>query len=57
MLFTASLRENVCFGRPPEAARLALAVDMAGMTAEVAAFPAGLDHEIGLRGKGRATSG
>jgi ABC-type multidrug transport system fused ATPase/permease subunit len=52
VLFTASLRENVCFGRLPEASRLALAVDMAGMTAEVAAFPTGLDHEIGLRGKG-----
>lgn len=52
VLFTASLRENVVFGRPLDAERLAWAIDLAGMTAEVAALPKGLDHEVGLRGKG-----
>jgi ABC-type multidrug transport system fused ATPase/permease subunit len=52
VLFTASLRENVVFGRPLDPERLAWAIDLAGMTAEVAALPKGLDHEVGLRGKG-----
>lgn len=52
MLFTASLRENIAFGLPEDEARLAWAIDTAGMTAEVAALPGGLDHEVGLRGRG-----
>lgn len=59
VLFTASLRENVAFGRTPasaapgdEDAALWRALEAAGVAEEVRAMPGGLDHEVGLRGKG-----
>ena len=52
VLFATTLRENVLLGRPEDPARLARALDAAGITAEVAALPQGLDTALGLRGKG-----
>ncbi len=52
VLFTASLRENVSFGRPGDDERLWQALEAAGVADEVRAMPGGLDHEVGLRGKG-----
>ena len=51
-LFSASIRENVAYGArgTPDPARLAAAVDAAGLAAEVAAFPAGLETVVGERG-------
>lgn len=52
VLFTASLRENVAFGRARGDERVWLDLETAGIADEVRAMPGGLDHEVGLRGKG-----
>jgi len=50
-LFSMTLRENIALGRPAASAEeLARAVDVAGLTGDVAGFPAGLETMIGERG-------
>ena len=50
-LFSMTLRENIALGRPGATAEeLARAVEVAGLTADVAGFPAGLETMIGERG-------
>lgn len=52
VLFAATVRENVVLGREEDPDRLARALAFAGMTQEVEALPEGLDHSLGLRGRG-----
>ncbi|MCO5170488.1 MAG: ABC transporter ATP-binding protein/permease [Planctomycetes bacterium] len=52
VLFSATLRENVGFGRTTDEAAVWDALDVAGVADEVRAMPGGLDHEVGLRGRG-----
>lgn len=52
VLFSATLRENVGFGRAPDEQAIWDALDVAGVADEVRAMPGGLDHEVGLRGRG-----
>ncbi|MEZ6184808.1 MAG: ABC transporter ATP-binding protein [Planctomycetota bacterium] len=52
VLFATTVRENVTLGRPEDPERLALALELAGLTDEVARFPGGLEHRLGLRGRG-----
>lgn len=50
-LFSMTLRENIALGRPNASEEeLARAVEVAGLTADVAGFPAGLETTIGERG-------
>lgn len=50
-LFSMTLRENIALGRPAASAEeLAKAVEVAGLTGDVAGFPAGLETVIGERG-------
>jgi ATP-binding cassette subfamily B multidrug efflux pump len=50
-LFSMTLRENIALGRPGATeAELARAVEVAGLTGDVAGFPAGLETMIGERG-------
>ncbi|MCA8922288.1 MAG: ABC transporter ATP-binding protein [Planctomycetes bacterium] len=52
VLFATTVRENVTMGREEDPERVARALDLAGLTEEVARFPGGLDHRLGLRGRG-----
>lgn len=52
VLFSATLRENVGFGRAADEATLWSALETAGVKDEVRAMDKGLDHEVALRGKG-----
>jgi ATP-binding cassette, subfamily B, multidrug efflux pump len=50
-LFSASLRENIAFGRPDaDDAAVAEAVRLAGLASDLARFPAGLETRVGERG-------
>lgn len=49
-LFSASLRENVVFGRPAGDDAIAAAVRAAVLERDVAALPAGLETAVGARG-------
>ncbi len=50
-LFSMTLRENIALGRPAASAEeLARAVEVAGLTGDVAGFPGGLETMIGERG-------
>ena len=50
-LFSMTLRENIALGHPQaDDAAIERAVEIAGLTADVASFPAGLDTIIGERG-------
>lgn len=52
VLFSATLRENVGFGRDVAEDALWSALETAGVADEVRAMDKGLDHEVALRGKG-----
>jgi ABC-type multidrug transport system fused ATPase/permease subunit len=52
VLFTATIRENVLLGREGDDTRIWRALDLAGLANEVRALPDGLDHQLGLRGRG-----
>ena len=52
VLFATTIRENVLLGREEQPERLARAIRLAGLEAELAALPDGLDHRLGLRGRG-----
>jgi len=52
VLFQASLRDNILLGRTVDRARLAWAVEAAGVASFVQALPAGLDTPVGEQGVG-----
>lgn len=50
-LFSASMRENVCLGRPDASGdEIRRAVEIAGLDSDLADFPRGLDTLVGERG-------
>jgi len=52
VLFATTVRENVTMGRAHDPERVARALELAGLSEEVARFPGGLEHRLGLRGRG-----
>ena len=49
-ILNASIRENICFGRPCDDAKLSTVLTSASLMADLQTLPAGLDTEIGEKG-------